>query len=389
VVAEGPRLAYDSRTGNIRLAQGQIEEGLVYTAVAAKVPGVLELQNVGPDYPAEVRQFLRVPEPPPAVRRLIDGSPNTSLWDRFDFVRQKFLDTVVAKGEGTPVPVPPSRVQAMLAGDKEGSPFEIVAAQALLARWVGIPSRIAYGFDGGDSVGNLREVRPKHGAAFIEIYFPGYGWLPVLGTPRQASSALGSAPKQLSESILPSDEISLPLYIPIQFDEPGYLWAQVRRVLAIALPLVLLIVFLYYTWPGLKKAVVRARRRTWAIHQGPKERIALSYAEWRDVAGDFGYMYPADTPLKFVDRVVPDDEHTELAWLVTRGLWGDLQDGLSDDEALIAEELSKALRKRLSQAHSATLRVVAALSRLSLRNPYAPALLALIKRRDVEEKKAA
>ena len=92
------------------------------------------------------------------------------------------------------------------------------------------------------------------------------------------------------------------------------------------------------------------------------------------MATDFGYLHNDDTPLMFLGRVVPDEEHRQLAWLVTRTMWGDLRDGITTDHATAAEELSGSLRKRLGQAHPWTLRSVAALSRLSLRHPYAPQL---------------
>ena len=76
----------------------------------------------------------------------------------------------------------------------------------------------------------------------------------------------------------------------------------------------------------------------------------------------------------FLERVIPDDEHAELAWLVTRSLWGDLRGHVEEDDALAAEELARSLRRRLGQAQPSTLRFVAALSRLSVRHPYAPDL---------------
>ena len=70
-------------------------------------------------------------------------------------------------------------------------------------------------------------------------------------------------------------------------------------------------------------------------------------------------------------RFPQDEDHAELAWLTTRALWGDLQDLLDESVATDAEELSATLRRRMSQAHPITVRAVAALSRLSVRHPYA------------------
>jgi hypothetical protein len=80
----------------------------------------------------------------------------------------------------------------------------------------------------------------------------------------------------------------------------------------------------------------------------------------------------------YLDRFIEDDEHTELAWLVTRVLWGDLQTDATLELAVAAEELSRSLRRRLSGAQPATVRFVAAVSRLSLRNPFAPDLNATL-----------
>jgi hypothetical protein len=390
IVAQGPILAYDQRGGNIRLAEGQIEPGLIYTVTAARIPTVEELQNVDAEPPREVRQFLEIPEPPSAVKALLAEAPKEPLWDRLDYLRNAFLDTVIADGQGRPVSMPPERVQDMLAGSKKGTPYEIVAAQAMLARWAGVPSRIGYGFDGGEQIEDRVEVRPKHGASFLEVYFVGYKWLPIIGTPRQATTNIGADQTQQDRNLLPSDDVSVRVFFPVSTDPERYLFEQIRFIVMVALPFVALMAIIYYAIPAIRKAYRRARRRTWAQQEGFKARIALAYSEFRDLATDFGYRYDSDTPLMFLDRVTPDDEHQELAWLVTRTLWGDLQHDVNIEDAVAAEELSRTLRKRLSQAHTATLRGIAIISRLSLRHPYAPLLNAPTRKElKVASKKAA
>ncbi|HVE75390.1 MAG TPA: transglutaminase domain-containing protein [Actinomycetota bacterium] len=374
LVATGPVLAYDSRTGNIRLGEGTIVPELEYTVTAARIPSVDELKNVVGSIPKDAQPFLKMPPPPPAVQDLLARAPATPPWDRLDFVRNELLQNVVATGAGTPVAVPPAKVSDMLVGSKTGTPYEIVAGQAMLARWAGIPARIGYGFDGGEKVGPVFEVRPKHGASFLEVYFPGYKWLPIIGTPLQAQSSVGSDQTQRNENVLPSDDIAVKVVVAYQTDPRTFLIDQIQRIVAIVLPIILLLLLLYFTYPALRKSIVRARRRTWAQHNGDRARIAVAYADWRDLATDFGYKHQSDTPLMFLDRVVSDQEHTELAWLATRTLWGDLQGEIKTEDARAAEELSRSLRKRMSQAHTGTLRFVAAVSRLSLKFPYAPNL---------------
>ena len=388
IVAEGPKLAYDSRSGSIRVAQGQVQAGLRYTVAAAALPKVEDLRKVTAAPPRPLLRFTEIPPPPPAVVDLLAQSPQGSKWDQFDFLRTYVLTNVTATGTGVPKSVPPERVQDMLAGSKEGSPYEIVAAQAMLARWAGIPSRIGYGFDGGELVadadgGSKLEIRPRNGASFPEVYFPTYGWLPVIGTPVKAKPTVGGDPstQQQDPSVLPSDEIQVALFVPILVPPDSVLFEQIRRGVLIAVPAALLLFLAYVTFPALRKAAARARRRSAARAAGPRSRIALAYAEWRDLATDFGYGYDTDTPLMFLDRTSPDSEHTELAWLVTRALWGDLQGSLTDEHAAMAEELSRALRRRLAAAHPAPVRAIAAVSRLSLRRPFAPELTQLLRER--------
>lgn len=371
IVAEGPKLVYDDRNGNVRTAQGQIPARFEYDVAGAALPTVQLLQKADPTVPPEAAEFTEVPGMPPAVAALLATAPTTSKWDTFDFVRRHVLDTVVASGTGSPVSVPPSRVEELLT-KKEGSPFEIVATQALLARWAGVPSRIGYGFDGGTKVGPKLEVRPKNGATFVEVYFPKYGWLPVLGTPKNAKANLGADPaeQQVNAAVLPSKDIAIQLYIP-EIVPPGSPTDRILvRVVQIAVPSLLLLVLAYFLYPALHKALLRSRRRRWGEAAGPRGRVAVAYAEWRDWGTDYGFGYPSDTPLAYLGRFVPDNEHRQLAWLVTRALWGDLRDDCTDDEARLAEELSRGLRRRLSAAQPTSLRTIAVISRLSVRAPY-------------------
>jgi hypothetical protein len=368
---------------------------------AAALPNVEDLRNVTEPNPAGLERFTDIPAPPPAVSDLLDKAPKSSKWDTFDFLRTYVLSNVTATGTGSPKSVPPERIQDMLAGSKEGTPYEIVAAQALLARWAGIPSRIGYGFDGGEVAGgdgaaaqggdNKLEVRPKNGAAFPEVFFPKYGWLPVIGTPTKAKPTVGSDPatQRQDPNVLPSDDIQIGLFVPVLVPPKSPLPEQIRRIVLVAVPLALLLFLLYVTWPGIRKAWVRSRRRSAARAAGPRARIALTYAEWRDMGTDYGYRHDTDTPLMYLDRFVEDPEHTELAWLVTRSLWGDLQGSLTPELATMAEELSRALRRRLAQAHPAPVRAIGVVSRLSLRHPYAPELTQFLRKPTRAERAAA
>jgi hypothetical protein len=371
-------LQYDARSGNIRLRDGQVSANQEYTVVAAKLPSVDDLTRAVNDFPDDYEQFTEIPDAPPAAQDLIDAAvvEHDDDWTRFDTLRTYVLDNVVAKGLGTPASVTMERAQEILT-DLEGSPYEMVALQAMFARWLGIPARIGYGFDGGDVVegeAQTLSIRPKHGASFPEVYFEGFGWLPVIGKPKQAEATVNSDPRQqqVDPSVLPSDEVAAQVYLPLVVDPPSTAAKQVAVTALVLALLAAVIAGAYAMYPGFKKARLRAKRRAAALDAGPRARVALAYAEWRDYATDLGYAHPTDTPLMYLDRFLPDEEHTELAWLVTRGLWGDLQGALTDEHAAAAVELSRSLRRRLAATQPGTLRAVAVISRLSLKNPFSP-----------------
>ena len=379
VVAKGidSGLQYDTRTNNIRLRDGQVKSNLTFTAVAAKLPSVDDLRKTVRAVPRELKQFTELPAPPPAAQELIDTAKSKypDDWDRFDYLRTYVLDNVVAKGVGTPVAVDMDRVQEILS-KLQASPYEMVALQAMFGRWVGLPARIGYGFDGGDVVEGKSQtlsIRPRNGASFPEVYFDDFGWLPVIGKPKKAEATVNSDPnqQQVDPNVLPSDDVAAQVYLPIIVPPPSTAAKQLAVTLLALLVLALIIGLAYMTYPALRKARLRGKRREAALRDGPRARVALAYSEWRDYATDLGFSHPNDTPLMFLDRFVPDDEHTELAWLVTRGLWGDLQDELDDDHATAAVEISRSLRRRLGSTQPATLRAVAVVSRLSLKHPYA------------------
>lgn len=383
IKAQGPGLSYDPRTGNIRQTQGQIRPGLTYTVTAAGLPTEDDLRKTSaldPEgLPTEIRNAMAVPDPPPAVRELLAEAPASNLWDRVDFVRRRFLQTVVAAGPGTPVPVSPGRVADMLAGSKEGSPYEIVAAQALLARWAGLPARIGYGFDGGDDLGaGLREVRPRHGSSWLEIWFPGHNWLPILGQPAKAKSSLQTdAPTRQSEGVEASSDIAVQVYFPLRTEAESPFYAQVRKLVLFALPILLLGVAAYLLWPAAWKSWRRWRARRRARGAGVGAEVAQAYAEFRDMCTDLGLPGRSLPPLAFLDVLAEDEEHRELAWLVTRVVWGDLRQPPREEHALDGVELARVLRKRVAQAQPSSIRMIAAVSRLSVREPFAPGLASL------------
>ena len=368
VKRDGFGVQFDPRTQMLRLPEQRASKGMTYTVESRVPPTAAELKAAGPP-PETLREFLEVPPAPSDVQTIIAQAPPTNAFDRLQFVRDAFYKSVVAAGAGQPADVPPSRVADMLSG-KEATPYEITAGEVLMARWAGVPARVGYGFYGGIKNGDSYEIRPKHGSTWLEAYFDGYGWVPILGIPPKAKASLSQAQKNPDPQIRPTQDLALIVYVPIRRESIQLLYTSVRYWLAIVSPIVAGVLLVWALFPGVVKLVRRWWRRRWARARGVRERIAVAYAEFRDAAYDLNVGDPAATALEFRSMIDPDEEHDELAWLVTRALWGDLGRDLRRDDAEAAEDLARSVTKRLRRAQGGMTMLLAFGARASLRDPY-------------------
>jgi hypothetical protein len=360
---------FDPRTETFRVKSGRVPGNVTYSMSLPAYPKSADLEHAPTAVPAAMREFLRTPKAPPAVRDLLAKAP-PNPWLRMDFLRAELNKVVVASGAGVPGPVPAAKVQDLLAGKHEGTPFEIVATEALLARWAGVPSRIGFGFDVGQKEGDVITIRPKNAAQFLEVWFDGYGWVPIIGAPPKAKLELNNKNAKVDPTVVASDDVAVDVYVPIELPNYQQLYQRVRRFAVRAAPFALGIVLLYLGLPWVQRTRRSARRRRWAAAHGPREMIAAEYAEFRDLATDLGVGDPLDTPLEYLHRLVADDEHTQFAWLVARALYGDLEHCASAADVEAAQELGDSLRRRLFRAQPFQTRVLAILSRSSLIDPY-------------------
>ena len=362
-------LLYDPRTQQLRSGGTRLPTGTTYDVTAAAPPTGLALTQAGPP-PAGLREFLDAPVPPAAVTALLAEAPQNPF-ARLQFLRRAYFAKVVAAGSGNPVDVPAARVAEMLEG-KDASPYEITAGEALLARWAGVPARIGYGWYGGQPTRDpqVLEVRPRNGATWLEAYFTGSGWVPIVGVPPRAKASLSTGQRNTDPSVRPTDELALVVYAPVRLTSVRLPYVLVRFYAVRTVPLLLLGGLLLVLYPALWKQLRRVARSRAARRLGPRAQVAAAYAELRDLATDLSIGHPALTPLEFVDRVAPDAEHHELAWLVTRALWGDLSRDLQRADVVAAQELSRSVAARLRTAQPGFARLAAASSRASLADPW-------------------
>ncbi len=361
---------YDQRTQLLRMETGRVPSGLVYTL---SLPAYATNDQLAAATTPKDKSFadqLKVPKPPAIVRDLLRGAPGAP-WPRLDVLRQKLLANVTAKGAGSPVAITASRIEKMFEKDATASPYEIVAAEAMLARWAGVPARIGFGFDGLNSEDKLFTVRPRNSAQWLEVYFGGFGWIPLVGAPQKAAQNLETDPNaRFDPAIAASDDVAVEVFLPFEIKEAEQLYQQLRDLLVAYLPLVVAAIAGFVVWPVFTKWYRRGKRRRWAAARGPRWQIAVEYAELRDLATDLNVADVYSTPLEYLFEVVPDREHAELAWLTARSLYGDMVRAATEDDVLAAERLATSLRRRLLRGQPVPVRLGALISRASIKQPY-------------------
>lgn len=360
---------YDPRTQTLQLATRPVFTGLSYRLTATVPPTGAQLSASNGAVPPSVRQFLTAPPIPPAVQDLLDKAPQ-GAFAKLQYLRTALYKHFTAAGQGKPKDVSADRVVQFLTGGV-GNPYELTASEALLARWAGIPARMGFGYYGGTKLPDgSQEIRPSNASTYLEAYFAPYGWVSIIGTPPQAQTSLSNNQHNANPNIQAAPELGISILLPVKASDGLPLYEYTRYYAVRVLPVIAVLVLVVIAYPLPLKWLRRRRRRAWADRHGVPGRIAVAYAELRDTMIDLGLPGRYATPLELVELVEDDEEHEELSWLVTRGLWGDLRAALDVSDADNAERLAKSVRARLMKVQPETARLLAAVSRASLRQPF-------------------
>jgi transglutaminase-like putative cysteine protease len=201
---------YIDRYGSIRLP-GTLRPGDVYSVVSrAWAPNAERLRAARGPIPGFIAErYLTLPRIPERVRalarRLTDGQPT-----QFDQVLavNRFLWTAYRYD----LSIPPQRwpgdaVDYFLFVERRGYCEQFASAMAVMLRAVGIPARVVTGYAPGtlNLVTGLLEVRNSDAHAWVEIYFPGLGWVefePTPGFPDTAELGTSAARRWVWQDLL-------------------------------------------------------------------------------------------------------------------------------------------------------------------------------------------
>jgi transglutaminase-like putative cysteine protease len=176
-----------------------------------------QLRSAGANYPATIRErYLQLPDTLPQrvrdlAKKIVTDAKATNPYDQASAL-ESWLRTNIKYNDQ--IPAPPQGqdgVDYVLFVTQQGFCDYYASAMAVMARSLGLPSRIATGYAQGqfDSKLNAYEVYQYNAHTWPEIYFPKYGWIQFEPTASQPEivrpTANGTDPNAARHDRTPSD----------------------------------------------------------------------------------------------------------------------------------------------------------------------------------------
>jgi transglutaminase-like putative cysteine protease len=171
--------------------------GLQYTVTSADInPSPQQLRRA-PAPPASEHGYLIVPQP---FQQLLALTRHVTAGQRSAYSKAVALQEWFTEPRNftyslnVALPAGPSGLITFVTKTRRGFCEQFAFAMAVMARLVGIPSRVVVGYTQGVGVGNgLWEVRTSDAHAWPELYFKGAGWLRFEPTPSGSGGEGGQA----------------------------------------------------------------------------------------------------------------------------------------------------------------------------------------------------
>lgn len=187
-------------TGSLHDLRGD-EAPVEYTVVSSVgLPTARELRRDAASAPEEIlSRYLSLPPLDPRISTLAAAitRSSTTNYDRALDI-QNYLRSHFGYTLDPPSIQPSDPVGSFLFVSQKGYCAYFAAAMAVMLRALGVPARVVNGFQTGEynRVGGDFIVRARDAHSWVEVYFPGYGWIPFdptpsAGEPGFARSALG------------------------------------------------------------------------------------------------------------------------------------------------------------------------------------------------------
>jgi transglutaminase-like putative cysteine protease len=186
------------RLGGLR-TDGSLVGGTVYSVVSTRGAATpRQLRRAGPPEEAgEMPAYLQLPPDLPdrvgALARQVTKDASTT-YDKVVAI-DRFLERNYRYSIDSPVPLPGrDAVDHFLFDARVGFCEQFASSMVVMLRTLGIPARVATGFTPGsrNTFTGYYEVRASDAHAWVEVYFPGFGWYefdPTFDVPPASQSA--------------------------------------------------------------------------------------------------------------------------------------------------------------------------------------------------------
>jgi transglutaminase-like putative cysteine protease len=275
----------------------QLNGGMVYQITGdLATPSPALLRQAPPVEPGRFYEpgYLDVPLGAQRVRdlaeRITRGLPDD--YDRAAAIQSYIEKNCAYTLQGEPTPPSTDAVDYYLFTTKEGACDLAGTAMAIMCRAIGIPARVAVGYLEGieDPGSGARILREADSHLWVELFFPGYGWV-----------TFNPAPVSADAPTTPAGQVAR---------SARRLWRSVaRRGIAAMVTLGLMLVFLgAAAKPGLDLwwSTVRERQLVAALSRRGETAalISLRYRELTHLLARAGWeRAPAETPAAFLTRL--------------------------------------------------------------------------------------
>jgi transglutaminase-like putative cysteine protease len=315
---------YDDELG-VAQAPELLERGDRYSVTSRRVqptPEQLDAVTFGP--PENWGAWTSLPlDVPPAVgalaREWTEGEPTP--YRQVLAIQRAFHDGSFEYDKTVEPEADPQALVRFLTETKTGFCQQFSVAMAVLVRRLGYPARVAVGYRQGEPRDGGFVVSTDDAHSWVEVYFPGYGWLPFEPTPGRANpigepgtylnprvpvtdGGTGpgggeNAPSDGGTSDLPPKirsvefgtdirggggplpEVPSPVPLPTPADEGGYSipYRLLLEALLVAIAaLALLVPLVKWAW----------RYRMLHRRRGPRETVLVAYRVFDGEAADLG-----------------------------------------------------------------------------------------------------
>ncbi len=170
-----------------------LERGDTYTVTMSNArPTAEALRNIPFFNDLEGGRYSRVPaDLPPEIRSLaLEWTAGTdNVFDEVVAIEERLRSSEFIYKVDVPLRSGPLSILEFLTETKAGFCQQFATAMAAMLRSIGIQSRVVVGFATGIPAGGGRySYTTQQAHAWVEVYFPGWGWMPFEPTPGRTNA---------------------------------------------------------------------------------------------------------------------------------------------------------------------------------------------------------